>query len=451
MRLQVFGLTFVLFLTSVLTGCCFFERNFSMVNVRDFGAAGDGKTLDTAALQKALDTGKIVRFPAGTYLTGTIYLRSGGGIHLDKDAVILGSPDKKDYNADDFTPQNWWSVSEKASGAHLIVGLDVKDISITGEGTINGNVHSIFNCKVTGKDMHYYERPDWRPSQMIWICDSRNIKIEGVTLKNATYWNCFLYGCEDAVIKNVTIRADRAVRNSDGLDIDACKNVEISNCDIYTGDDSIAIRAAGGRTGRKIGAGVLSRENVCENISVSNCRLSSTTCGVRLGVGNGEIRNIRLQNLEMYETRTGICLCASYGKGMFCDIRDVSVENVKFEGLAAFWYYNDWTGHFDIDSGRYCSNISVKNLTGTQTGASLVIGNAGYGMRNLTFENVDIHKTQDKMHEDINVDPNVFRKAWDAPCVIYFRNIDGLNLKNSSFTGATELKDVYFDVKNIER
>ena len=65
-----------------------------MVNVRDFGAAGDGVTLDTSALQKALDTGEIVKFPAGTYLTGTIYLRSGGGIHLEKGATILGTNDK---------------------------------------------------------------------------------------------------------------------------------------------------------------------------------------------------------------------------------------------------------------------------------------------------------------------------------------------------------------------
>ena len=421
-----------------------------MVNVRDFGAVGDGKTLDTAAVQKALDTGKIVRFPAGTYLTGTIYLRSGGGIHLEKDAAILGSNDKTQYNADDFAPQNWWSVSEKASGAHLIVALDVKDISITGEGTINGNARSIFNCVVTGNDRHYYDRPDWRPSQMIWICDSRNIKINGITMKDAPYWHCFFYGCEDVSVSNVTIRADRAVRNTDGLDVDACKNVKISDCDIYTGDDCIAIRAAGDRTNRKNG-GVFSRENVCENVTVSNCRLSSTTCCVRLGVGNGDIRNIYLHDLEMYQSRTGICLCASYGRGLFCDIKDVKVENVKFEGIAAFWYYNDWTGKFDVDAKRYCTNISVKNFTGTQTASSLVVGNAGYGMRNLTFENVDIRKVEDKMKEDINSDPNVFRKAWDAPCVIYFRNIDGLNLKNSRFTGVTELKDVYIDVKNIVR
>jgi hypothetical protein len=153
----------------------------------------------------------------------------------------------------------------------------------------------------------------------------------------------------------------------------------------------------------------------------------------------------------MYETRTGICLCASYGANRFCEISDVNVENVKFDGIAAFWYYNDWTGKFEVSNGKYCSNIAVKNFTGTQSAASLIVGNAGYGMRNLTFENVHIRKTEEKMTEDINSDPNVFRKAWDAPCVIYFRNIDGLNLKNSSFTGASALKDVFFDVINIEK
>lgn len=424
-----------------------------MVNVRDFGAAGDGVTLDTSALQKALDTGKIVKFPAGTYLTGTIYLRSGGGIHLEKGATILGTNDKTQYNADAFAPQNWWSEKEKASGAHLIIGLEVKNISITGEGTIDGNARSIFNCVVTGKDRHYYDRPDWRPSQMIWICDSRNIKIEGITLKDAPYWNCFLYGCEDVDISRVTIRADRAVRNTDGLDIDTCKNVKISGCDIYTGDDCIAIRADGDSSNRLTGGGILSRENVCENVEVTDCRMSSTTCAIRMGVGNGVIRNCSFKEIDIYESRTGFCLCASYNGGVkTCDISNISVENVRFEGIAAFWYYNDWTGKtFDKDNGIYCSNISVKNFSGRQTAASLIIGNAGYGMRNLTFENVHICKTEDKMSCDINSDPNVFRKAWDAPCVIYFRNINGLNLKNSSFTGASALKDVFFDVINIEK
>ena len=443
LKLLVFGIC-----SCLLFGCVGKMNN--KVNVRDFGAAGDGKTLDTAAIQKALDSGKIVCFPAGVYLTGTIYLRSGGGIHLEKDAVILGSSDKNQYNANEFAPQNWWSVKEKASGAHLIIGLNVRDISITGSGSIDGNAKSIFNKVVTGNDLHYYDRPDWRPSQMIWICDSRNIKVDGVTMKDAPYWNCFFYGCEDVEVSNVTIRADRAVRNTDGLDIDTCKNVNITNCDIYTGDDSIAVRADGDPKNRKFG-GVLSRENVCENINVSNCRLSSTTCAIRLGVGSGTIRNCKFSGLDIYETRTGVCLCASYRGDKYCEIYNISVKDVKFDGLAAFWYYNDWSGNFDVDNGRFCYDISVDNFRGRQTNGSLIVGNAGYGLRNLAFTNVHLEQTENKISEDINSNPNVFRKAWDVPCVIYFRNVDGLNLQNSTFKGVPELKEVFFDVKNIER
>ena len=422
-----------------------------MVNVRDFGAAGDGRTLDTAAIQRALDSGKIVRFPAGVYLSGTVYLRSGGGLHLEKDAVLLGSNDKAQYNANDFTRQNWWSVKEKASGAHLVIGLNVRNISITGRGCIDGNARAIFRKEVINKDKKYgyYEKPDWRPSQMIWICDSRNIKIDGVTFKDAPYWHCFFYGCEDVEVSGVTVRADRAVRNTDGLDIDTCKNVIIRDCDIFTGDDSIAIRADGDPSERICG-GVLSRENVCENITVTNCRMSSTTCAVRLGVGSGVIRNCKLSGLDIYDSRTGICLCASYNGTKVCEIYDISVKDVKFEGLAAFWFYNDWTGKFDVDNGRYCSNISVENFNAVQTSGSLIIGNAGYGIRDLTFKNVHIKQTENNMKDDINSDPNVFRKAWDAPCVIYFRNIAGLKLENSKFEGAPEQKIAFFNVKMVE-
>ena len=446
----MFGLRALLLATCsfLLFGCIGMDND--MVNVRDFGAVGDGITLDTAAIQKALDSGKIVRFPAGVYLSGTIYLRSGGGLHLEKDAVLLGSNDKTQYNANDFARQNWWSVKEKASGAHLIIGLNVKDISITGQGSIDGNAGAIFTKVVTGNDRHYYERPDWRPSQMIWLCDSRNIKIDGISMLDAPYWNCFFYGCEDVEVSNVTIRADRAVRNTDGLDIDACKNVNIRNCDIYTGDDSIAVRADGDASCRTNG-GVLSRENICENINVSNCRMSSTTCAIRLGVGSGIIRNCNFTGLDIYETRTGVCLCASYNGEKFCEIYNISVKDVKFDGLAAFWYYNDWTGKFDKKNDRYCYNISVDHFRGRQTNGSLIVGNAGYGMRNLSFTNVHIEQTGNKIKEDINSDPNVFRKAWDVPCVVYFRNIDGLNLKNSFFTGVPEHKTVFFDVKNIEK
>ena len=120
-----------LFLFPTVILCClaFFRAECKdMIDVRKYGAKGDGLTLDTVPIQKALDTGKIVFFPAGVYRSGTIYLRSGGGLHLDANAVILGSTFPEDYNPVGFDPRNTASVKECASGAHLIVATDCTDI-----------------------------------------------------------------------------------------------------------------------------------------------------------------------------------------------------------------------------------------------------------------------------------------------------------------------------------
>ena len=108
-----------------------------MNNVRDFGAVGDGATLDTAAIQRAIDAGGVVNFPPGTYLTGTLYLKSYGGLHLESGATLLASSNPEDYNADDFCKQNRPRYHEEASGAHLIVGVEVTRVVISGDGIID--------------------------------------------------------------------------------------------------------------------------------------------------------------------------------------------------------------------------------------------------------------------------------------------------------------------------
>ena len=110
-----------------------------MNNIVDFGAVGDGVTDNTDAIQRAVDAGGVAFIPAGTFVSGTIYLRSNGGLELAPGAVLLGSPDPAKYNAADFCQQNRASVTEKASGAHLIVALECQNVVIRGEGIIDGN------------------------------------------------------------------------------------------------------------------------------------------------------------------------------------------------------------------------------------------------------------------------------------------------------------------------
>ena len=101
-----------------------------MINVKDFGAVGDGVTKDTAAIQRAIDAGGMVSFPPGIYLAGTLYLRSDGGLYLENGAVLLASPDIEDYNSADFCPQNRASKLENTSGGHFIVAVKQKNIVI---------------------------------------------------------------------------------------------------------------------------------------------------------------------------------------------------------------------------------------------------------------------------------------------------------------------------------
>ena len=110
-----------------------------MVNVKNFGAAGDGVTDDTAAIQAALDTGEVVCFPAGIYNANTIYLRSNGGVHLEEGAVLRAIADKNKCNPDDFPPPNRVFAREHVSGAHFIIGYECENLSFSGKGTIDGN------------------------------------------------------------------------------------------------------------------------------------------------------------------------------------------------------------------------------------------------------------------------------------------------------------------------
>ena len=169
-----------------------------MYDVRSYGASGQECELCTAKIQQAIDDcaangGGTVNFPAGTYLTGTIYLRDYVTLHLESGATILGSPNPADYNADDFCVQNNPFSKERVSGAHLVVALEVNHVGITGQGVIDGN-RKAFSDTTWKEHPHLFEYPEWRPGQMLFICESSNVTITDVKLYNAPYWTCYLHG-----------------------------------------------------------------------------------------------------------------------------------------------------------------------------------------------------------------------------------------------------------------
>ena len=324
---------------------CALGKSCTAYSVKDFGAKGDGATKDTAAVQKALDacarTGGRVTVPPGTYLIGSIYLGDGTELHLEKGATLLGSPDLNDYNAPDAYPQNWGSTNEGWSAKHLILALEKRNVAITGEGTIDGNGRAFFDDKPShfgtrgwrqgGINARGKRSEQRRPGQEIVFIECSDVEVRGVTFRDMSCWSCFFHGCENVTVGGVTVRNGIRNLNTDAFDVDSCRNVRIGDCDIVTGDDAIAIRGNPAR--------LKDPTKVCENVRVSNivCRVSAD--GVRVGVGNGTIRDVRVSNMRIESSGRGLHVQCCYGKPkegkkVGVDISDVTFENITIRDTA---------------------------------------------------------------------------------------------------------------------
>ena len=287
-----------------------------------------------AAIQEAVDEasaagGGCVTVPAGVWPTGSIRLRDGVELHLERGATLIGSASRKDYNANDEFPDNKWSDAEEWSGGHLVWAWRASDVAITGEGTIDGNGPAFFgDCDEDsrwpwykyGLKLHPLDREWFRPGMMIAFFRCRNVRLSGVTLARTPAWTCHLRCCDGVDIRGVTIDADRTIANSDGFSIDCTRNVKVEKCVLRTGDDGFAIRAS---------CASHATTNICENIEIRDCDISSCCFGIRIGVGTGTIRNVRVYDTRIHEASwSGIGLTPAWiVVRRNCYIEDVLFRN----------------------------------------------------------------------------------------------------------------------------
>jgi hypothetical protein len=250
--------------------------------VTDFGAVNDGKTLNTKAVQAAIDaagkTGGEVIVPPGTFLIGTIFMRSGVILTLQAGAILLGSPRIEDYIAVK------WGHHMDRTPWHLIVAQGCKDITIRGPGCIDGN----------GVNFWYQDRPSefvfykhgWhRPSPMVEIERCEDVRIQDVFLTGSGGWTLHLWDCTRSWVRGVKIQNTLYGPNTDGIDVTGCHELIISDCHISTGDDAIALKST-----------VDSRD--CRDITITNCILETSCVAVRIGYeSRHDFRNITITNL----------------------------------------------------------------------------------------------------------------------------------------------------------
>ncbi len=388
------------------------------INVREAGAAGDGARLDTAALQGAIDAcarsgGGTVRLPAGRYLSGTLVLRSRVTLHLGAGSVLLGSK-----NLSDYPPKvpKMRSYTDNYTEKSLIYAENVEEVAIEGRGAIDGQGAA-------------FEGPyKVRPYMMRFI-ECRRVAIEGVRILDSPMWVQHYLGCEDVAIRGITVRS-RVNHNNDGIDIDCCRYVRISDCDISSGDDAIVLKSTAGR--------------VCRDVAVTNCVLSSRCNALKLGTEtNGGFENIAISNCTIYDTRlAGLTLQIVDGG----TLDRVAVSNLVMQNVGAPIFLRlgnrarPWMENGPRPGMGRFRNVTISNIEATgcsRTGCGLA-GLPGHPIEQVTLSDVRLWFTgggraedaarEVPEHPDKYPEHNMFGVL--PAYGLYCRHMAGLTLRN---------------------
>lgn len=377
-----------------------------VISIKECGAVADGVTLNTQAIQTAIDRvsssgGGTVLVPSGVYLTGSIWLKDNVNLHLEAGAVIKGSPDINDYCAADCCPQNEAEIGwgDYMSGGHLILGVEVSNVSITGKGRIDGNSDA-FMLDENGKCWSEKSKIPNRPGQMIWFVDSNVIRVKDVEIADAPYWSLFILNCEDVKVDGCYVHTKRKeyhTFNGDGIDIDRCRNVTISNCRVDTSDDCVTLRAS---TAHR-----LQNPMDCELVTVTNCNLSSSCNAIRLGVGEGNIHDAVLSNITITDTKQAFNIVGAYVKGnRGTDIYGIRFNNIKVQAKELVRIHHMYSAQASI------KDIVFNGISGTAPDVSHIWAKQAAPFKNIVFNDVNVPASVECVNADVKFVGGTFTK-----------------------------------------
>ena len=478
-RLWLAGLT-------LLVSC---GMHTSVYNVLDFGARGNGKFINTDAFDHAIkrcsaNGGGTVLVPPGNYISGTIVLLSNVNLHLEPGAVIRGSDDTTDYRV-----MKNILFNEGYNRFGLIYAGNARNISITGSGEIDGNgmhfmngldkPHIIgdYDRKLTrqGEDFMkagatFEDGPvsyAFRPGMMLFFIGCENLHLEDVYLTNSPEWTVRIEDCDNVNVRGITIDNNPLIPNNDGIHCTTSRNVRISDCHVVAGDDAIIVTGFGDLPlpgqfpdSAKSDQWVGNKTGYAENVTVTNCVLSSRSACVRVGYGNHPIRNLVFSNLVMMESNRGI--------GVFS--RDnSSIENVLFDNIIIHTrlHSGDWWGKGEpihISSintspngnpGKI-SDIRIANVIATGEAGLLIYGDKSSPVRNVKLENIKLTlhggKYSDSFGGNFDLrpsDPVEYRVFKHDIPGLYAENVHNLEVDGFEMCWGDKLPSYFTDAIDI--
>jgi hypothetical protein len=272
-------------------------------NVRQYGAAGDGTNMDTAALQRTIDAaasagGGTVIFPPGKYLSGSLDLKSHVTLQLEKGATLLGSPHRPDYRRVNFFG--------------LLLADQQQDIAVCGKGEIDGQGTLLAaDTRRLADEGELPRATEGERPVLINFRDCTNVTVRDITLRDSASWVEDYRDCKHLDIENITVRSIAAM-NNDGIDIDGCVHAVVRGCDINSEDDGICLKSG---------------DQACDDVLVENCRVRSSCNALKFGTASAVgFRNIICRNLEIYDTYISAIALEIVDGG---EMQNVQVSHIK--------------------------------------------------------------------------------------------------------------------------
>jgi polygalacturonase len=415
-------------------------------NILDFGAKGDGKTLNTSAIQKTIDKcaqsgGGIVVVPKGTFLTGGFKLKNNIDFHLEEGAVILGSPYMKDYQLRELLSDARYSKYLRYA---LVFAQGVKNITVSGKGTFDGNAQ-------LGSSLGEFDiKSEYVRPCLLWFDECENVIVKDITYKNSGMWTETYSRCKNVHVDNIKV-TENYFFNADGCNMLDCEDFIIENCDINAQDDAICLK---GYTNKGCVRGI-----------IRNNKVRSICNGIKMGTdSSGGFRDITIENNEVWQTGiSGLALEIADGGTM----ENVTIRNIKMNvvGTPIFIIlsprHRKVRGDLTVPQG-IIRNIWIKGIQAVVDKyeiynelerkyfdlipyASSITGFPGQYVEDVTIEDVDItikggfpkRNAEDALREipESGTKYPENRMFGTLPAYgFYVRHVRGLNMKDINLT-----------------
>ena len=418
------------------------EANYAQRKVIDIallGAKNDGKTLNTAIIQAAIDEcslsggGTVYVAGGGKYLTGTLNMKSFVTLHIDNGTTLLGSPDISDYTAD--THKNMYK-NEPHMDKCLIFAHNAESFAFEGHGTIDGNGY---------RNNFSQERP-----MMMRFLNCRNIHLTNLNLVNPASWTSAWLYCDDITVSGIWIHS-RANYNGDGLDFDGCTNVRVSNSSFDTSDDSICLQTS--RT-----------DQPCRDVTISNCIFCSEWAGIRIGLlSRGDICSVTVTNCTFRNINdSGLKIQMNEG----AELKNMTFSNLVMENvprpvfMTFCWQRACVDAPMELAPMKYMGNfvfqnIIVDNSKGDKNSCFFFSGMPEKKIENIKISDIQLFVSGGGTDEDAARDsipefdsqtlgdwwPEFYLLKGAMPASgLFARHINGLIIKNFIVKTLTEDK-----------